>query len=216
MLRLMIVSLVYFWCAGIASPASAAQDDGLYAPAAPAGSAFVRFIHADAKHQKDTPKLDGKSYGDEGFQSVSPYYVTPQGHKTFVFGGKEQRQDLAEGKFYSAVLTGSGLNVLEDHSVKTPAKALIVFCNLTGREKLVLKAAGRPINIVDGVAKGAEGAREINPVKIGLDVFDGDKKIASVDPVLLDRGAAYGVIAFDKGSGDIAVTVTRAETDTRK
>ena len=36
--------------------------------------------------------------------------------------------------------------------------------------------------------KNSSGEREINPVKVGLALFDGDKKVSDLKPVVLERG----------------------------
>ena len=57
------------------------QDEGLYDPVAPAGSAFVRFISVDPsmKDGDDSPTVNGKEYDGVPFATVSPYFVIPKG-----------------------------------------------------------------------------------------------------------------------------------------
>ena len=54
--------------------------------------------------------------------------------------------------------------------------------------------------VVKTVAAKGTGEREINPVKVSLALYDGDKKVTDVKPVALERGEA--AVLYITGSGN--------------
>jgi alginate O-acetyltransferase complex protein AlgF len=196
-------------------PAQAASnaDDGLYDPVAPEGSAFVRFIgHGGA----EKPSINGKSYESVEALKATAYYVAHEGQIEAVLGAAKVKSPVKAGKFYSAVVSDKALVLLEDPVLTNKAKAQIVFYNLSDAAKLSLKTADdKKIGIVEGVGQNKNDVREINPVSVNLAVYDGDKKIADLGSVALERGQSYGVIAAGK-AGAVKAAVVQAKTDTTK
>lgn len=172
-------------------------DEGLYDPLPPEGSAFLRFIQADDR------------------KPVSPYVVRPSGEHKIVLAEKQAIHDLQEGQFYSAILKDGKITVLEDTKSENRAKALLLFYNLTDRPGLSLKTADSGIDIINNVARLEHGSREINAVRIGFALYDGDAKIASLEEQALDRNAAYSIFALTKTEGKAPELIfIRSQTDT--
>ena len=65
--------------------------------------------------------------------------------------------------------------------------ALLRAQNLTD-STLSLKTADGKTDVVADVKPDGRGDREINPVKVGLALFDGERKVADLKPVTLERG----------------------------
>jgi len=59
------------------------------------------------------------------------------------------------------------------------------------------------------VAANGRGEREINPVKVNLALYQGDKKVGDVKPVALERGEAAVLYVTGSGSALSPVWVTR-------
>ncbi len=79
---------------------------------------------------------------------------------------------------------------------------MIVY-NLIDGTTLSLKTPdGR--GVVEDVKANAFGTREVNAVKVSLALFDGQKKVADVRPMNLERGRAFSL--FVAGSRDQPVT----------
>lgn len=192
-----------------------AADEGLYDPVAPESSAFVRFIHAAPAGEAIIPQANGKHYTTLSFKDVSPYVVVPQGEAGFVLNGFQAKAPLVAGQSYSVVLRPDTVLVLHDGRLDTDAKALISFYNLTTQNGLSLQTAGEnAVMIFEDVASGENATRDINPVKLAVDVVKDGAVVASPEPIMLERKNAYSVIAFTNADGAVEVISVRAKTDT--
>lgn len=74
---------------------------------------------------------------------------------------------------------------------------------------LTLKTADGKTDVVKSVAAKGRGEREINPVKVSLALYDGDKKVGDVKPVALERGEAAVLYVTGSGSSISPVWVKR-------
>lgn len=210
--------------------AAQAQDEGLYDPVAPEGSAFVRFINAEPELkmvQEDiVPSVGGKKYETVGRKGgVSPYYPVSakEGTLQVVFDAAGETK-LQAGMFVSVVLKDGALAFLNDTQPSSRLKALVSLYNLSGDkvtslegyESLSLKTGDGKTEIVAPVANGQNGAREINEVEIALAVFAGDEKVTDLPATLFRRGAAYAVIVTGVKGDPQGAKIVEARTDTTK
>ena len=216
MLRIFTLIALSFFT--VLPPSVNAQDEGLYDPVAPAGSAFFRFIHVNnSEEAKDvTLSAKGRDYGTQNYQDISDYFVAKKGKRKFEVGEMTVEQDLESDKYYSILNTADGLLVVEDAPLENPAKALITFYNLSDSESLTLKTAEKDIEIIKEIAPNTNGSREINAVKINLAVTDGNTKTITLDPLLLNRKNAYIIAVFTDEAGELEALVQTSKTDTTK
>lgn len=190
-----------------------AQDQGLYDPLPPEGSAFVRFVSESSESGSKQAKANGKGYDYLNFKQVSSYYVLPKGSVKAEIGAATKDFNVESGKFYTVVLNESGaLDVKTDPQNENQAKSHIVFYNLTDKPNISLKTADGKVEIVPPLAAGAVGDKQINPVKVPLAVFDGDKKLKDLGSVSLERGSSYSALALN----DSDVEWVRASTNTTR
>lgn len=190
-----------------------AQDQGLYDPLPPEGSAFVRFVSESPKNGSKQARANGKGYDYLNFKQVSSYYVLPQGNVKAEIGAAAKDFNVEAGKFYTVVLDEGGvLDVKTDPQNENRAKSHIVFYNLTDKPNISLKTADGKVEIVSPLAAGAVGGKQINPVKVTLAVFDGDKKLKDLGSVSLERGSSYSAMAMNDGD----VEWVRASTNTTR
>ena len=177
-------------------------ESGLYDPAPPPGSAFVRVINATATPALDTT-LDGAGWTKTEAAGPSAYRPVPAGQHEAAVGGKSTSFAVEAGQFYSVVADGDAaapaLSVLPDPKLDSMAKALISLYNLTDKPSLSLKTADGKVAVIDAVGADAAGNRQVNPLKVQFAVFEGDQPIAQIDEVSIERGAAYSVIVTDIG-----------------
>ncbi len=209
-----LVLLAFIAVAFSASP-SRAQDEGLYDPVAPEGSAFVRLINAGTKEDGVIPTIRGKAYGNVSYDKVGAYVPLKEGAADITARDAKASETLASGAYYTAVLNGDALTVLKDEAVKDQSKALIAFYNLSDK-KLSLKTADGKIEVVAATDTGKSGFREINPLAIQLALYDGDTKVADVPAVELKRNASTAVVALKGKDGKIAAVQAAATTDTKQ
>ena len=179
-----------------AAPMAGAAEGVLYDPAPPAGSAYLRLINVG-----DGPaslNLGGQPFVTAGAGTASAYVVTPQGSKALEVKGRSETVQLDAGKFYSLVVPGKGAPIV-DPLLSNRAKALVRLYNLTDRPELSLKTADGKVALVDAVAAGQAADRQVNGAKLSLGVYAGTEKLAVTPDVVIQRGAAYSVLAYGSG-----------------
>ncbi|MCI0914814.1 alginate O-acetyltransferase AlgF [Pseudomonas putida] len=187
--------------------AFAGADAALYGPTAPKGSTFVRLFNA-------APAPAAASVGNTqikqvGAQASSDFSFLPGGDYTAQVAGKSVPVKLAADKYYTLVNNGSGNpQLIEEPPFKNKQKALVRVQNLSD-QPLALKTADGKTEVVKPVAAKGRGEREINPVKVNLALFAGDKKVSDVKPVALERGEAAVLYVTGSGSSLSPVWVTR-------
>ncbi len=206
--RLTFVFALLLSLVGWSVPALA-NEAGLYDPAPPPGSAYLRLINANAKGAISL-SLDGSAFVSSPEASASDYIVVPQGAKNAGFGGKDLTVTLGAGKFYSIVVAAGQGRLVEDPILKTRAKALLRIYNLSSKAALSLKTGDGKVAIIEGVAAAAAADREVSAATLKLAVFEGANKLAETPEVAIKRGFAYSVLAIGSGDGVKVVWVKSA------
>lgn len=189
--------------------AARAQDEGLYDPAPPEGSAFVRLINA--MDSAAALAVDGKKLNKTESGTVGAYVPFASGKVNLSVSAITAAHELAKGGFYSALFYNGALIVVADTAIANPAKSQIAFYNFTPAPAS-LKTADGKAEIVAVTAPGESGYREINPVEITLGAFtadSADKPAAQTGPVILKRGVPMAVLFLPQ---DGALTVLTLKT----
>jgi alginate O-acetyltransferase complex protein AlgF len=180
-----------------------AQDTGLYDPAPPADSAFVRVINVPVA------TLGGKAVTAlKG--AASAYVVIPQGEFAAKLGTTTSKLKVEAGKFYSVVNIGSKATLLTDQAAENRAKALLTIYNLSKSATVDLKTADGKTAVVAGVKTGESGSRAVNGITVDLAAFTGPKALGTLKGVKLERGNAYALVLTDTG-----LTLTQSSTTTK-
>ena len=187
--------------------AFAGANAALYGPSAPKGSSFVRLYNATS-----TPvaaNVGNTSISQVGAQGSSDFSFMPQGDYSAQVGSQTVPVKLAADKYYTLVNNGSGNpQLIEEPPFKNKQKALVRVQNLTDTP-LTLKTADGKTEVVKPVAAKGRGEREINPVKVSMALYQGDKKVSDLKPVALERGEAAVLYVTGSGSSLSPVWVTR-------
>lgn len=163
-----------------------ADEGALYGPKAPKGSAFVRAYNAS------NAELD-ISVGEAQLRQVAPlgssdFKFLPAGSYQAQVGNAQLPVQLQAERYYTLVgLTGEAPRLVEEPPFTSRQKALLRVQNLSD-SALSLKTADGKTEVVAAVTPNGRGEREINPVKVGLALFDGERKVADLKPVTLGRG----------------------------
>lgn len=213
-MKMFITILAFLVPALLAFPVMA-QDDGLYDPVAPEGSAFVRFMNAGTADEALKPSINGKTYREIGHSALSAYFPLKAGRLDAGLGPIKLSDTVESGAYYTLVLKGDALTILKDSAIANPAKAVITLYNLSDKP-VILKTADGKVDIIPAVDPGKSGSREINAVPVTLAVFDGDRKITDIGAVSLKRSEATAMILSKKDDGTFAVTTAQAKTDTKQ
>jgi alginate O-acetyltransferase complex protein AlgF len=169
---------------------------GLYDPEPPANSAFVRVINAGSGELK--PGIDNVAYGAVGGFNASAYRVIPQGAHKLAAGAANKEVNVLAKRFYSVVVNGGDVTVLEDPANPGQTKAGLAIYNLSKIGSIALKTDDGKTTVVDGVAPGTVKSQAVNAIKVGLAAFNGSSKIASFPAVQLERGSTYSTIVFSE------------------
>ena len=187
--------------------AFAGADAALYGPTAPKGSTFVRLYNAAGSPA--AASVGNTQIKQVGAQASSDFSFLPGGDYTAQVGGKSVPAKLASDKYYTLVNSSSGNpQLIEEPPFKNKQKALVRVQNLSD-QSLTLKTADGKTEVVTPVAAKGRGEREINPVKVNLALYAGDKKVSDVKPVALERGEAAVLYVTGSGNSLSPVWVTR-------
>jgi len=179
------------------SQALANPDTGLYDPIPPEGSAFVRFVSLDEADGSKEATLNDKTLEFVRFKDVSSYFVMPGGPVATKIGKVKKDFSVEPGNFYTVVLSkNQDLQIYEDQKNDNQAKAQIIYYNFSPNSNLSLKTNDGKVEIVPPIASGKQGAKQINPVKVSLAVYNGDKMVKDLGSVSLERGHSYSVVTF--------------------
>lgn len=190
-----------------------AQDQGLYDPLPPEGSAFVRFMSEYETTGSNQAKANGKGYDYLNFKQVSSYYVVPQGPVKAEVGAASADFNAESGQFYTVVFNDAGqLEIKTDPKNENQAKSQVIFYNLSDNDDLSLKTADGSVEVVPPLAPGEVADKEINPVKVSLAVYDGPAKVKDIGAVSLERGISYSAIILSNND----VEWVRASTNTTR
>lgn len=171
---------------GLGALHAQADEGGLYGPQAPKGSAFVRAYNAG--NAELSVNVGNTDLNDIAPLGSSDFKFLPAGSYSAQVGSNNLPVKLDADKYYTLVSQpGDAPKLVEEEPFKNKQKALIRVQNLSDA-KLTLKTADGKTPVVDAVGPDSSGEREINPVKVGLALFDGDKKVSDLKPVVLERG----------------------------
>ena len=183
---------------GLSAPWVMADEAALYGPAAPHGSAFVRGFNA-ANSSFDA-NLGPVRINDLGAKSSSDFAFLPAGKYTVSADSKSLAVKLDAERYYTLVQMPDGaLELVEEPPFKNRQKSLLRLQNLSDTALSIKTADGRT-EVIHPVSANARGEREINPVKVRLTLFAGDRKIRDLDPLVLERGEVVSL--FVTGSAD--------------
>lgn len=196
-LRRAFVALAF---AGVATTASA----GLYPPAAPPGSAFIRVFNGTTQ-PKVAAQIGDKNVGDIASLEASPYiFLAPGSYKTKI-GNATADVPLQGSKCYTAALEQSGVHVFEQDCFNSQLKALVSVFNLVDGSTVSLKTADGSQAVVDDVAANKSGHREVNPVKANLALYSGATKLADAKPMTLERGKTFSLFVTGSASQPVLI-----------
>ncbi|WP_297835972.1 alginate O-acetyltransferase AlgF [Pseudomonas sp.] len=177
--------------------AFAGGDSALYGPTAPKGSAFIRVYNAS--NAEISASVGNTAMNEIAPLASSAFSFMPQGDYSAKVGSQTVPVKLASDQYYTLVSNTSGApQLVEEPPFKNKQKSLVRVQNLSDKP-LTLKTADGKTDVVTAVAAKGRGDREINPVKVSLALYEGDKKVSDLKPVALERGEA--AVLYVTGTG---------------
>lgn len=195
----------------LSSLTATAGEGGLYAPNAPKGSSFVRGYNASNSELNFS--VGNTDLSDIAPLASSDFSFLPAGSYSAQVGSNNLPVKLEAEKFYTLVSQdGEAPKLVAEAPFTNKRKALLRVQNLTDNTLSLKTADGKAV--VDAVAPDASGQREVNPVKISLALFDGNRKVSDLKPVSLARGEVVSLYITGSGKALSPVWVKRpAKTD---
>lgn len=185
----------------------AGADAALYGPSAPKGSTFVRIYNAD--NQAVSASVGNTPINDVAALASSDFSFMPQGDYSAKVGSQSVPVKLAADHYYTLVNHADAKpQLVEEPPFRNKQKSLVRVQNLSD-QALTLKTADGKTEVVKPVAASGRGEREINPVKVNLALYEGDKKVSDLKPVALERGEAAVLYVTGSGSSLSPVWVKR-------
>lgn len=179
---------------------------GLYPPAAPPGSAFVRVFNATSQ-PKISAQIGDKSIPETSMLDASAYVFLPPGSYPAKIGGSDQSLSLSGSRCYTAALANDGIHLFDSDCFDSQLKALLSVYNLIDGTTISLRTTDGASSIIDEVAPNKSANREVNAVKVALAVYGGDSKLADAKPVILERGKAYSLFVTGSSTQPVLIWV---------
>ena len=189
-----------------------ANEDALYGPVAPPGSAFIRVINLSSQ------TISEAKAGNETFRNItafggSPYQFFSPGTIKFQVFHMNLSFELAAGHYYSlVVLTNNITKMIEDLGKPDPRKATISAYNLSTVETISLKTADGKVAVVENIAKGSRKDRAINPVKVALALYNSSELNSpptAVAAIALERGQVLSLFVTGDSNQLISTWITQ-------
>lgn len=212
LLRALTAALVVLALCPRASAADA--DAGLYAPAPPPGSAFVRAINAAPSGSGVPVRIHDRSLAAVVPGQGTPYVPVPQGKAAVVAGGSSWSADVEAGHFYTVAfgLTsgGAAFRTLADPAFSSLAKARLALYNLSSTSGLGLTTSDASVTILTSVPAWTVSSREVNALTVGLAVQGPAGLVATFPATSLVRAAAYSVVVRETEKGLVGSWVPSA------
>lgn len=175
----------------------AAAQEALYAPAPPAGSAFLRVVSVDAS---GPITLDGRAFsGQQPARTVSAYAVVKQGEHTLKLGASSLKLNVQGGTYVTLVAQGGRLRALPSEQPGGVTKARVTLYNLSAAPASLTTADGST-RLLESVAPGTQKSLSVNAVTAALGVTDGNRVIQAFPAEALKAGASYSAFVFGTGT----------------
>jgi alginate O-acetyltransferase complex protein AlgF len=211
--------------AGAAAVAPAARaDTALYETGPAQDSSFVRFVNAAGARAK---VLSAKGaaiteLGAQGAASVSPYYPAIAGKRleaaVQVGVARVQAAVVAKpGEYVTVVIVPAAAGGLEARLVReaptdySAARVSLSLSNLDGRcAKAAMAGGAQGARIVGDVPPFGVARRQVNPVKLAVQVECDGRPAATVDLSQLEAGGRYSVFLAPAGAARQAFFVRDA------
>jgi len=188
----MTLSLRHSVLALLVSTAPAlAQDNQLYEDPADPNMSFVRIIAPE-----ETFAVVGSKTFDTVVGGVTPYIMMSAGPVSVAVGDLVADQDIPPMSFYSFVAGTDGtLHFLQDVITNSPAKADLVFYNLSDLPSVDLFVPSVDAIALEGITQNT--SRQVTlkaPLTLTFEVRDGATVLASMADIEMKRRAGVTVV----------------------
>jgi alginate O-acetyltransferase complex protein AlgF len=180
-----------------ATPA-AAQDNQLYEEPADPNASFVRVVAPG-----ETVAVVGNETFENVVGGVTPYVMTTKATISVALGNMVGDGEIPPTSFFTFVEGNDGtLHLLQDNIENSPAKADLVFYNLSDLSSVDLFVPRVGAMALDNVAQHTSRQVALKaPLTLDFEVREGDAVLATLPAVRMRRRAGVTVV-FSGVSGD--------------
>lgn len=180
-----------------AAPA-AAQDNQLYEEPADPNASFVRVVAPG-----ETVAVVGNETFENVVGGVTPYVMTTKGTISVALGNMVGDGEIPPTSFFTFVEGNDGtLHLLQDNIENSPAKADLVFYNLSDLSSVDLFVPRVGTMALDNVVQHTSRQVALKaPLTLDFEVREGDAVLATLPAVRMRRRAGVTVV-FSGVSGD--------------
>ncbi|MEM8631922.1 MAG: alginate O-acetyltransferase AlgF [Pseudomonadota bacterium] len=195
-LRPYLARLLALLATGLASAAAAQSDNGLYAPVPDPESSFVRVIAPGAS----VATVDQVAI-DQFDQGVTPYINVDPGQVGVSSDGQTVDVSIAQRSYYTVVVGADGaVSTLSDEITSSPAKADLMFYNLSDIETADLFVPQAKANALTGVEAGSAQSVALKaPLTLDFEVQAEGETIATIPAVELRRREGVTLVVLGSG-----------------
>lgn len=175
-----------------------AQDNQLYEDPADPNASFVRIVAPG-----ETLAVIAGSTFDAVIGGVTPYVMMPAGPVSAAVGDLVGQAEIPPMSFFSFVVgTDGSLHPLQDVITNSPAKADLVFYNLSDIALVDLFVPSVDAVALEDIAQNS--SRQVSlkaPLTLTFEVRDGETVLASLPAIEMKRRAGVTVV-FSGVAGD--------------
>lgn len=185
-----------------------ADDAELYDPAPPADSAFVRVINASSEGGGAKAVIGGVGYGEVSYPSISSYHIVKGGEHKITIGDASKNITVDAGTYATIALTNSDkIKIIKDELLSNPSKARVYFYNFSDATIGAVYAPEHSADILGNVAPDEGLSREVNALKLKLQVKAGDTVAHEFADVQLKRRTGTSFLLVGKAGSYNALMV---------
>jgi len=174
-----------------------AADEAVLYDLAPADAAFVRIINADTDSAISASVSD-KTVTSAGYCQASSYEYVSAGAYELTIDEKTWAGDLKQAKTYTFVISKTTLSVIEDDIFINPKKGQFAAYNLTDKHAISVKTKDGKKSIFKEVTENQHVSREVNPIKIGLSIYEAETMLLEADTAKFQRGKSNNLFVCGK------------------
>lgn len=192
-------NLCLFACTlAFTATAAFAQDNQLYEDPADPNASFVRIVSPG-----ETLAVVGESTFENVQGGITPYVMVAAGPISVAVGDLISEGDIPPTSFYSFVTGTDGkLHLLQDVITNSPAKADLVFYNLSDLASVDLFVPSADALALEDILQNT--SRQVTlkaPLTLDFEVRDGATVLASLPAIAMRRRAGVTVV-FSGSAGD--------------
>ena len=197
-------SIALAFALAIFAAPSVAQDGQLYKDPADPNASFVRIVSPG-----DTLAIVGKSTFENFRGGVTPYVMMHAGKVSVAVGALVNDGQIPPSTFFSFVAATDGtLHLLQDMITNSPAKADLVFYNLSDLPLVDLFVPTADTVALAAIAQNTSRQVALKaPLTLDFEVRDGATVLASLPAVEMRRRAGVTVV-FSGSAGNYAAYST--------